>query len=82
MESLKREISALRVNPNDEREHKAIKVLSAMTLGEPMELSEIAKLSEMTTDDALQALQALNFKDKVIQYDIDEDPQRFWRRIK
>jgi hypothetical protein len=61
---------------------KPEKVLSVMTQGKTWKRADIAKLSNISEDDALQALNLLKSADKVIYIDVDEEPKgTFWRRI-
>ena len=58
------------------------RVLSVMTERKNWKRTDLAKLANITDDDALQALRALKDADKVIPIDVDEEPKgTFWRRI-
>ena len=58
------------------------RVLSVMTPGKTWRRSEIATLSNISAEDAMQALLVLKYADKVISLDVDEEPKgTFWRRI-
>jgi hypothetical protein len=62
-------------------QRKTEKVLSVMTRGNTWKRADIAKLSNISEDDALQALHVLKDADKVISLDVDEEPKgTFWRR--
>jgi hypothetical protein len=57
-------------------------VLSVMTERKNWKRTDLAKLANISDDDALQALRALKDADKVIPIDVDEEPKgTFWRRI-
>jgi len=57
-------------------------VLSLMTERKNWKRTDLAKLANISDDDALQALRALKDADKVIPIDVDEEPKgTFWRRI-
>ena len=57
-------------------------VLSVMTERKNWKRTDLAKLANVSDDDALQALRALKDADKVIPIDVDEEPKgTFWRRI-
>jgi hypothetical protein len=57
-------------------------VLSVMTERKNWKRTDLAKLANISDDDALQALRALKDADKVIPVDVDEEPKgTFWRRI-
>ena len=57
-------------------------VLSVMTERKNWKRTDLAKLANISEDDALQALRALKHADKVIPIDVDEEPKgTFWRRI-
>lgn len=60
----------------------AEKVLSVMTERKNWKRTDLAKLANISDDEALQALRALKDADKVIPIDVDEEPKgTFWRRI-
>jgi hypothetical protein len=82
VDALKREIAVLKVGPYDEHRRRAATILSVMTPGKTWRLAEIALLSKMTEEDALQALRVMKERDKVISIDVDEEPKgTFWRRV-
>ncbi len=66
-----------------QRDHGNVKkVLSVMTECKNWKRTDLAKLANISDDDALQALRVLKDADKAIPIDVDEEPKdTFWRRI-
>jgi hypothetical protein len=80
VDALKNEIASLK-NPAVEQRRRAERILSVMTQGKAMRLSELSRLSEIEEDDALQTLQALKATGRVIPVDPDEElPGTIWIR--
>ena len=65
------------------RDHANVeKILSVMTERKNWRWADLAKLANISDDDALQALRVLMNADKVIPINVDEEPKgTFWRRI-
>jgi hypothetical protein len=58
-------------------------LLSVMTEHKNWKRTDLARLANISDDEALQALRALKDADKVIPIDVDEEPKgTFWRRIR
>ena len=65
------------------REHGNVeKVLFVMTERKSWRPADLAKLANISEDDALQALRVLKNADRVIPMNVNEEPKgTFWRRI-
>lgn len=69
------------VRKRQERSHVE-RVLSVMTERKNWKRTDLAKLANISDDDALHALRVLQDADRVIPLDVDEEPKgTFWRRI-
>ena len=69
------------VRKHQERSHVET-VLSVMTERKNWKRAELAKAANISDDDALKVLRALQDADKVIPIDVNEEPKgTFWRRI-